>query len=204
MSRDRVDPQAGADSARIHSPLAIITVAANSTIVPNPNIRPARYATSSVMLRLGTEVLRKICTTLFDDSRGQLALLQLLRTCKRTFEPAADYLWRDLPSLAILAYLLPPDAWSAERKRDGLVSIVRQVHASDFLRLSCIMLTTSTVLQQGSSSFRLHEVLCLPSPRQKLRCESLLSNLMAHVSGCAGGAPPSCARLLLFLEPALL
>ena len=174
MSRDRVDPQAGADLVRIHSPLAVITVAANSTTVPDPSITPARYAMSSVMLRLGTEVLREICTTLFDDSHGQLALLRLLRTCRRTFEPAADYLWRDLPSLAILAYLLPRDAWSAERKRDGLVSIVRQVHASDFLRLSCVMLTTSTVLQQGSSSFRLHEVSGLPPPRQKLRRESLL------------------------------
>ena len=73
-----------------------------------------------MLLRLRPELLREVCFILYDDvvpddASGRLgALSRLAQTCKTLFEPAADCLWHTIPSIALLTYLLPRDAWTVE------------------------------------------------------------------------------------------
>lgn len=69
------------------------------------------------MLRLHIELRKEVCSFLLrdnpDEEPDRRAVFMLAQTCKTLFEPAADCLWHTIPSVALLAYLLPRDAWTA-------------------------------------------------------------------------------------------
>ena len=54
-----------------------------------------------------------------DDSDQWCTLPALARTCRAFFEPAIAAIWHDLPSLVILAYILPPDACEIDATKSG-------------------------------------------------------------------------------------
>ncbi|KAH9937521.1 uncharacterized protein B0H18DRAFT_971036 [Fomitopsis serialis] len=86
--------------------------------------------------QLGTELLAQICGKLLDDVDGQQAVPALARTCRAFFEPAVDTIWRGVTSLALLAFLLPSDAWKIgdKPKRNRIISFQRVLLPSDFAR----------------------------------------------------------------------
>ncbi|KZT74788.1 hypothetical protein DAEQUDRAFT_807107 [Daedalea quercina L-15889] len=86
-------------------------------------------------MTLNTVLPREICSILISDEDFTTVAV-LARTCRAFFEPAIDALWRSLPSLALLLYLLPRDAWtvSFEKTASRTLSFQRALVPSDFSR----------------------------------------------------------------------
>ena len=65
--------------------------------------------------KLTPDILSYICDTLANGEQSDWQTLPALaRTCRAFFEPATDRLWSEIPDLAILLFLVPEDARSAE------------------------------------------------------------------------------------------
>ncbi|KZT74789.1 hypothetical protein DAEQUDRAFT_753522 [Daedalea quercina L-15889] len=84
------------------------------------------------------ELLREICAILVSDHKSWHTLPALARTGKAFFEPAVNTLWRIIPSLSILFFLFPADAWTVEMGQrywhTHRVSLRRALVPADFAR----------------------------------------------------------------------
>ena len=87
----------------------------------------------AVITDLSADLLSDIFYTVLRSSprEGLQTLAALARTCSAFFDSAANILWRSVPSLTLLAFLLPQDAWciSGEEKerRSKHAVIVRAI-----------------------------------------------------------------------------